>query len=423
MATQGDILGITSGFLHSFVGGLAKANDDKRRLLVDTVNQAVASGRPEAFDLLNPAEMQAHGMLELMPIYKGFAEEIKKKNDQELRRLTAQTGLAESQQRVAAAVEEPTIQAAKQKAELGGIELSQAQRKEQAYLDNPRLLMLPEEKAMKELEVSDARIQNMAEETKYRWAALGQETKYKWASLGEQARHHKAMEAKAGAQASAGHALEKMMVGELEKLSPEERKEVLINKISPGLESNLQKELGRYTTSLGTARKDFLAVKSKIDDRAAKAGKEPLKYETKEEALSDMMSLNAAAAAHNSIAGSLKDKFGQEAPLLPMVKEAPIPGWFTKAGGGYQLVITDPTAERANQLLGEALKEIGGGKKPAAEKPKVETPATKKEPAVKEPEAKKSGVGESRYLGEIVKETIEGYKDFFGGKKKPAEVE
>lgn len=367
MVQQADLLGMTSGFIQAFIGGLAQKENQQRSMLVDTINSAVASGQPEAIEMLNPELLDRFGFTPVMPAYIGFATAMKQKNEMAMREMVAKTGLVESQARVAAAVEEPTIQSAKQKAATGAIELQQAEAKQQAYIDNPRLLMLPEEKAIKEMENIDSQIVSRAEATKQNWAQLG-----------EQARHNRASEARMGASAAKGpdarEILDQMMVGEIAKLSPEERSEVMLQKFAPGIESGMQKRLNTYSRDIGTAQKNVLALHTKITERASKEGKEPLQYDTEQAALSDLGALNGAIASYNSIADAMK-KLGEERPQLPMFEVAPIPGRIYGVRG-YQLITKQSSLADELRSIGIDLGSLGKPKAKAEEKttPTVEKP-------------------------------------------------
>lgn len=363
MPAQTDVLGLTAGFIHGYIGQLAQNENKERELLVNAINQAVANGQPETLSLLNPERLQRYGMDQLLPAYHGFATAMKQKNEMAMREMVAKTGLAESQARVAQAVEEPTIQAANQKAAMGGIELQQAEMVQQAMVDNPRLLMLPQEKMMKEIEFTDAKIKAQAEETKLQWAQLA-----------AQERHWKASEARASAGPKQSP-LEIMMVDMLKGLPPEEQKEALLNKFSPGLESNVQKTFNTYNNKLEGAQKTWQAVAKSIDESAKKAGKEPLQYDSEEAAIADMTRLNSAAAQSNSIADMLKNKFGDERPQFPMYEVAPIPGRLYGVKG-YQLITKQPNLADELRSIGIDLSTLGVKPKAKAEEktPTVETP-------------------------------------------------
>lgn len=396
MVQQADLLGMTSGFIQAFIGGLAQKENQQRSMLVDTINSAVASGQPEAIEMLNPELLDRFGFTPVMPAYIGFATAMKQKNEMAMREMVAKTGLAESQARVAAAVEEPTIQSAKQKAAIGGIELQQAEAINQAMVDNPRLLMLPQEKVMKEIEFTDAKIKAQAEETKLQWAQLGEMT-----------RHHKASEARMGAAAAADKKqspLEAMMLAELQKLPPEERSEVMLQKFAPGIESNFQKKINMYSRDIGTAQKNVLALQTKITDRAAKEGKEPLQYGTEQAAMADMSALNGAIASYNSIADAMS-KLGEERPQLPMFEIAPIPGRIYGVKG-YQLITKQSSLADELKSIGIDLGSLGKPKGKAEEKttPTVEkpvlapqsgrriTPETNRARRTEEPSQKRGGL-------------------------------
>jgi hypothetical protein len=370
MATQADLLGITSGFLHSFIGGLARAEDNERQLLVGAINQAVQQGTPEALSLLNPERLQRYGMADLLPMYHGFATAVKEKNDMAMRQLAAQTGLAESQQRVAAAVEEPTIQAAKQKAQLGGLELQQAELRQKFIDEDPKLAMLPEANIQSQIAARQADIRQGEERTKQGWAQLA-----------EQKRAHDMANARAGQ----GNSVERIKAGiltELLKTDPEAAKSLAF----PGFEAAadrkakmLDDKFKAVAPRLSENMRTFNAVIEKEKTTAEKSGREPFTFKTEAEANNFLAQVTGSSALYNSFREQLSDNpiAKGEFPELPKFDVIKDPGWF----GGTRAWKVVP---KEVSLL-EELKAIGVdpslfGKPPAKGKtPTVEKPAPKAE--------------------------------------------
>lgn len=366
MVQQADLLGMTSGFIQAFIGGLAQKENQQRSMLVDTINSAVASGQPEAIEMLNPELLDRFGFTPVMPAYVGFANAMKQKNEMAMREMVAKTGLTESQRRVAEGIEEPTIQATKQKAALGGIELQQAELRQKFIDEDPKLAMLPEANIQSQIAARQADIRQGEERTKQGWAQLA-----------EQKRAHDMANARAGQ----GNSVEKIrasILTEVLKADPEAGMQLAF----PGFEKAadrkakaLDEKFKSVAPRLDSNMKTFNAIIEKEKTTAEKAGRDPFTFKTKAEADNFLAQVTSSAALYNSFRDQLNDNpiVKDEFPVLPQFDVVSDPGliWGTKA---WMVVPKQPGLVDELKAIGIDPSLFGKPKGKPTDKPTVEKP-------------------------------------------------
>jgi hypothetical protein len=364
MANAGNaIAAFGASFLTGFLGAKNQQMNHEMELMQNAISIAMQQGDVTALSLLDPNKLATYGLDQFMPTYMKVAQTVGQQRQMEQRRLQALTQQAESQSRVGAATEEQQIktaglqtQRAEQQVTIGGMELEQAGMTHQMILDNPKLLALPFEEKQAAIKDIESRIADRTEQRKIAWANLSMEG----ARLGEAKRHNLAQEGIAAAQIRVGQRIEEMTIEELNKLPPEDRSAAIVARFAPGMESNARQNFKMYNDQFSNANKLWQGVLEKIGTAAAKAGKEPLTYDTEEAALADLQRINGAAAQQNSLADILNTKFGDTRPMLTEFEMIPMLGIL---GGtkGYQLVPKqkDLKSEIAD-LLGISQEELEG---------------------------------------------------------------
>jgi hypothetical protein len=149
-----------------------------------------------------------------------------------------------------------------------------------------------------------------------------------------------------------GKLYENITLEALASLSPEDRQAAIINRFSPGVESNAQRLYNNLSVRYDNANKTLQSVLKSINDTAARLERPAFTYSSEQEALADQERINLAIEAQNLAAENFASKFGETRPILPKAQVIPIPGVFSKSGGGYQLVVRKEGIREILQELG-----------------------------------------------------------------------
>lgn len=352
-------LAFASSFLEGFVGARQQSQQKEQALLVNAINNAVQQGQPEALQLLNPNRLAMYGLDQFLPMYHQIATQIGKQKVMEQRRIEAATRTAESQARVAEGTEQATIELTGAKAQKAQMDLSNAQIRQQFIAENPRLLMLPEDMQLSQMENIKSQITERAAHTQIAWKTLAIHQQQVGASI---------------ANMNFDNQMKKLQLGMMQERQGMEKEKFEMEKVE-FLENSMQKKINAIQPRLTETQKTFEATYKSINDRAQKEGKEPLLYKTEEQAMADLTALMQPALLHNSYAEQAEKLLpGQTLPRFPEFEIVPVPGWFGSTSG-YRIVF-----KSSSNLMDEVqqfLQQQGIQPSTAKPQPKVEKPTQK----------------------------------------------